>query len=301
MTHDRRSLATLAALLLSLAISACGREPDSNSAGAASDGPAPAVAADRAVGSASGAPAPVIETAASRGEPTRVLDPRADEILRAMSTHVASMRRFAFEAEEAYDELPGGQPRVLLTNLRRVAVERPNRVAADVEGDSLNRAVWFDGRSVTALDKTTLTYATFDASGSIDTALDRLSDRYGVNVPLADLLYADPYAILTETVTYSRYLGIHRAAGRPCHHLAFAQPTIEWQIWIDAVEKPLPRRLVITYVREPGEPQYAATITRWNVAPTFPDSLFMFEAPEGGRRVDAAALVPQLPGTSRGR
>ena len=75
-------------------------------------------------------------------------------------------------------------------------------------------------------------------------------------MPLADLLYGDPYAVLTEDVTYSKYLGLHRAAGVLCHHLVFAQPTIEWQIWIDAGEQPLPRQLAITYVREPGEPQY---------------------------------------------
>ena len=77
-------------------------------------------------------------------------------------------------------------------------------------------------------------------------------------LPLADFLYADPYAVLMEGVTYGRYLGIHQAAGVACHHLAFSQDTIEWQIWIDAGEKPLPRKLVISYVQEPGEPQYSA-------------------------------------------
>jgi hypothetical protein len=188
---------------------------------------------------------------------------------------------------------------MLLTNLRRVAVQRPNRFAADAEGDSLSRSVWFDGRAVSALDKTTLTYATIPAAGSIDAALDTLSDKYGVDVPLADLLYADPYAVLTEGVTYSKYLGIHSAAGAPSHHLVFAQPTIEWQIWIDAGETPLPRKLAITYVREPGEPQYVATMGRWQLSPVFPDALFQFEPPEGAERVDAASLVPRTAGAAR--
>ena len=80
---------------------------------------------------------------------------------------------------------------------------------------------------------------------SIDATLDMLQDRYGLVLPLADLLYADPYAVLSEKLSYGRYLGIHQAAGVPCHHLAFSQPTIEWQIWIDAGDRPLPRAMIL--------------------------------------------------------
>ena len=111
-------------------------------------------------------------------------------------------------------------------------------------------------------------------------------------LPLVDLLYSDPYAVLIEGVTYGRYLGIHQAAGVACHHLAFSQDTIEWQIWIDAGEKPLPRKLVISYVQEPGEPQYSAVIRRWNLESSVPEGLFTFEAPEGAQKVDAQAMTP---------
>ena len=250
-------------------------------------------------GVSASAPAPIIHASSSPNAPTRVLDPRADDVLRAMSTFMAATQRFAFEAEETYDELPGGEPRMLVSNVRRIAVERPRRFFADVEGDTLNRSVWLDGHSVFTLDKPTLTYSTFESPGTIDATIDTLIDKYGLNIPLAELFYADAYKVLTEQVTYSRYLGLHRAAGVACHHLVFSQPTIEWQIWIESGEQPLPRKMVITYVREPGEPQYTATITKWNLTPTFPDGLFSFEVPDGAERVDAAALIPSLPGGTR--
>jgi hypothetical protein len=279
------------------ATTACGRTPE---APAPATGPATSAPASAPTAPAAPEPAaaPIIEPSALPDQPTRVLDPRADEILRAMSTLLASTPRYAFEAEEEFDEIPSGQPRVSLSNLRRVAVERPNKVAADAQGDSLNRSVWFDGKTFALLDKRTNTYATVPVGGSIDTALDLLADRYGVSVPLADLLYADPYAVLSETVTYSRYLGLHRAAGRLCHHLAFAQPTIEWQLWVDAGEQPLPRKMIITYVREPGEPRYVATFTRWTLRPEMPAALFQFEPPDGAERVEAAVLTPSTPGTA---
>ena len=241
---------------------------------------------------------PILEASSDPDQPTRVLDPRADEILRVMGSALSALPTFALEAEESFDEIPTGQPRVLLTNLRRVAVQRPNRFAADARGDSLNRSVWYDGRSLTVWDKTTNSYSTVDMPDSIDDALDTLGETYDVHVPLADLLYANPYEVLAEGATYSRYLGIHTAANVPCHHLVFAQPTIEWQIWIDAGEHPLPRKLVITYVREPGEPQYVATIQAWRLSPTLPDTLFTFEAPTGAERVEFQTLTPGVPGES---
>ena len=62
----------------------------------------------------------------------------------------------------------------------------------------------------------------------------------------------------------------HRACS--AHHLVFVQPTIEWRIWIDTGEQPLPRQLALSYVREPGEPQYVAVLTKWKLSPTLPSS-----------------------------
>ena len=221
---------------------------------------------------------------------SRAVEPRADQELKKMGEFLAKVPRFALEAEETFDEMPDGQPKMELTNLRRIAVERPNRAAADATGDTLNRASWYDGKTVTVLDKEHNTYATIDAPGTIDEALDKLEDDYGVVLPLADLLSRDPYADLIEGVTYGRYLGIHQAAGVPCHHLVFSQETIEWQIWIDAGDQPLPRKLVIAYVDEPGEPHYTAVIRRWSLEPKFPEDLFVFEAPEGAQKIDVKAM-----------
>ncbi len=225
------------------------------------------------------------------GPPPRSVEARADAELKKMGEFLAKLPHFALEAEETFDEIPDGELRRQLTNTRRIAVERPNHFAADVTGDTLSRASWYDGRTVTVLDKEHNVYATIEAPVTIDATLDNLQDEYGVVLPLVDILYSDPYAVLMESVTYGRYLGIHQAAGVACHHLAFSQATIEWQLWIDAGDKPLPRKLVISYVQEPGEPQYSATIRRWNLDSSVPEGLFTFEAPEGAERVDVPAMT----------
>ena len=284
--------ALVVAALLIVSSSGCGRSPEGDGT------PAPIDSKNAPASDASRPAAPIIQTSAEADAPNRILDPRAHEVVRAMAAFLAQNKAFAFEAEERFDEIPSGQPRTLLTNVRRVAVQRPNKLAADAEGDTLSRSVWFDGQTFSIFDRTQNVYASIPMPGSIDAALDTLADKYGVSVPLADLLYNDPYTVLTEDVTYSRSLGLHLAAGVLCHHLVFSQPTIEWQIWIDAGDQPLVRQLAISYVREPGEPQYVATLSKWRLLPSLADDLFRFEAPEGAQRVDAQSLVPQLPGGS---
>ena len=134
----------------------------------------PALAAAQPAPSPSPTPAP------------RAVEPRAEQELKKMGEFLAKLPHFAFEAEETFDEVPDGELRRQLTNVRRVAVERSNHLAADVTGDTLNRASWYDGRSVTVLDKEHNVYATIEAPGTIDATFDKLEDEYGVVLPLAD-------------------------------------------------------------------------------------------------------------------
>ena len=172
-----------------------------------------------------------------------------------MSERLARAKAFALEAEELYDEVPEQSPRRQLTSIRRAALRRPDRLVGDVSGDAMNRSFWYDGKIFSALDKEQNVWASGGVPATVDAALDWVFERTGTVVPLADFLYADSYERLMGGVQRGEYLGIHEAAGVPCHHLAFEQATIDWQIWIDAGKDPLPRKLVITYKTEDEVPQ----------------------------------------------
>jgi hypothetical protein len=219
-------------------------------------------------------------------QPHRQIAERADELLRQTCAFLASVPRFSFEAEETFDEVFERAPRLQLTNVRRFLVDKPQRMTTQAEGDTLYRAVWFDGQHIWALNKEENTYTTLDEPPTLDAALDLLETKYDVDVPLTDFVYSDPYVVLSEGLLYGEYLGIHQAAGVDCHHLAFSQATIDWQLWIDAGEKPVPRKLVISYREEPGVPQYFAVIRKWDLDPAIPEGAFRFEPPQGATRVE---------------
>ena len=232
---------------------------------------------------------PLIESELGPG--AGLVDPRADALVRQMSDLLAGAGAFALEAEEVYDEVPEHSPRRQLTAIRRVALRRPDRLVGDASGDALNRSFWYDGKAFAALDKEQHVWAGGAVPPTLDGALDWIFEQTGTVVPLADFLYANSYERLMGGVQRGEYVGIHEAAGVSCHHLAFEQATIDWQIWIDAGEQALPRKLVITYKTEDEVPQYTVTIRKWNLDARLPDALFAFAPPEGATRVEVQALT----------
>jgi hypothetical protein len=171
-------------------------------------------------------PPPLVEPDLEPG--SRLVEPRADALVRAMSDRLGRAEALAFEADEVYDEVPEHSPRQQLTNRRGVVLRRPDRLAGDTSGDAIHRSFYYDAQTFSAIDKQQNVWASGTVPATIDEALDWVFDQTGTVVPLADFLYADVYSRLMESVQRGVYLGIHDVAGVPCHHLSFEQATIDW-------------------------------------------------------------------------
>lgn len=211
---------------------------------------------------------------------------QADRILREMSEYLKKASEFTFDAEVTYDSVLANGQKIQFGGASQVTVRRPNRLHVEYRGDERRTRVVFDGQSFTICDLAANVYAVAEVSTEIDEAVDRMLEQYGFTVPIADFVYADPYAVLTENVYGGHLVGRHAVDGRPCHHLAFSQETIDWQIWIEDGPRPVPRKLVITYHDEDGSPQYAARFTHWDFQPRASDDFFKFRAPSGAERID---------------
>lgn len=74
--------------------------------------------------------------------------------------------------------------------------------------------------------------------------------------------------------------------GVRCDHLAFRAPHVDWQIWIQEGSQPLPRKIVITTRDVLNAPQFAAVISKWNLAPKLSDAKFRFTPPKDAKRVE---------------
>ncbi len=214
------------------------------------------------------------------------IEPKADQYLKAMSSYLAGLKTYSFQVEEFFDDVLDDGQKVQLGNQRHVSVSRPDKMFGEGEGDTKDSQFYYDGKTATVYDRGQKTYAVVKVPGTIDAMLEDLHERFDTHQTLADFLFSDPYKNFTENVESGKYLGLHYVGKVKCHHLAFRQKALDWQIWIDAGNEPLPRKLVITFKEQPGDPQYTALIHRWDVNPKLSDELFEFHPSADTRKVD---------------
>ncbi len=67
--------------------------------------------------------------------------------------------------------------------------------------------------------------------------------------------------------------------------LSFDGDEVQLQLWIDARDEPLPRKVVMTHKQLPGSPQWMAYLTDWNFSPQLADNLFVFTPPQGAEKI----------------
>jgi hypothetical protein len=83
----------------------------------------------------------------------------------------------------------------------------------------------------------------------------------------------------------------------PTDHLAVRTPDVDLQLWIAKGPQPLPRRVVITYRNDPGQPQFRADLYDWQIAPKFDADAFAFTPPADAERINYLAPRPPADGT----
>ena len=138
-----------------------------------------------------------------------------------------------------------------------------------------------------------------ESSTRVRTLLDVAERRHGIEFPLADLFLWGTGKAPVSALESAVRVGPARIDGAATDHYAFRQDGVDWQLWIQTGDAPLPRRLVITTTDDPARPQYASTLT-WNTAPNLKDSTFTFTPPKDAARielveVDAVAVEEDSP------
>jgi len=221
-------------------------------------------------------------------------DVQAEVLLRASCASLAALRSYSFKADVSQDYAYPNGDKVQLSKRVQAFVKRPDRFRSEVEGDDTSTVTVYDGKTLTMLDRDKLAYGAVEVSGTTDEVLHKLLEKYDIEAPLASLVYADPCATVSMKDVKAQYLGLHMAAGRSCHHLAFFGPDQNWQIWVDEADG-LPRKLVITDKALPGWPQFSAVITEWKTARAFPAGFFTTVQPKGARQIPVLPIPALAP------
>lgn len=223
------------------------------------------------------------------------IEPKADQILRIMSNYLGGLNQFSAQTENSLDVVFNTGEKIQYNNPANFSIQRPNKLRAERRGDLIDQEFYYDGHSLTLFQKDRNCYATVQAPATLEDMLDFARYSLDVYAPAGDLLHKNSYNILTEDVISGFYVGLGVVDGVKCHHLAFRGNEVDWQIWIEDGDKPLPKRFVITSKWITGAPQYTVTLKNWNLSPRLTDDFFNFTPSKDMEQIDFIGLESDAP------
>lgn len=228
-----------------------------------------------------------VPSAAQQGSEPPAVEPEAKAALERMGETLRGLQGFLVRADTTHEQVRGSGEKIQYSGTTNIALIRPNKFRVSIASDRESRDYLYDGRSVTVFSPAEGTYATFDAPATIREALALAAQKYGIEIPLADLFRfgSDPEMIAKLTSGFS--VGTETIGGNACEHFAFRQEGSDWQLWVRKEGQALPCKLVITTTDDDSRPQYAAQLL-WETSSPDPTT-FTFRPPQGAQRIGIAA------------
>jgi hypothetical protein len=214
----------------------------------------------------------------------KVIDPKADALLRKMSNYLAGLQSFTVTADHVTEVVRDSGEKLQFLAGSRVSVRRPNKLRSERVGEVVDATFVYDGSMMTMYGARQNLYAQAPAPPTLDDAIDCARDRLGIEAPAADLMFSSPYDVLMEGVVSGILVGPAVVDGVPTQHIAYQSKNVDWQLWIQDGDTPFPRRFVVTTKDLPDEPEFAVNLRDWNASPTLPDSAFTFVPPQNAQR-----------------
>ena len=213
------------------------------------------------------------------------VEKKAEELLKAMTTHLAGLETFAARATVAEDRIMSTGLKLTFHRDVELAVKRPDRFVAKRRGMVVDQAFVYDGKRLHGLAGRAGIYVSIDAPATIDETLDFAVDQLGLHAPGADLIYNDAYGGLMEDVESGNFVGTGPLNGVQCHQLVFRGAEVDWHIWIRAEGDPLPCKYVVTSKWLAAAPMFAMTFHEWKTATDHAPGTFEFKAPADAKQV----------------
>jgi hypothetical protein len=218
------------------------------------------------------------------------VDPAALSALETMSRYLGTLKTFEVRTTSSTDEVLGTGQKLQFDADATYRVRRPDAFRIETASDRRVRHFYYDGKSFTMYSPRMSVFAQVDAPPTIGEVIVRLEDEYDVNLPLTDLFsWADAPAESAKALTSALYVGPARIRDIECDQYAFRQPDVDWQVWIQRGDTPLPRKVVITTRDDPALPQYTVYLD-WNLAPKFSDATFAFTPPKDTYKIEIAKV-----------
>ena len=217
-----------------------------------------------------------------------VIEDGAIDALKEMSEFLRSAQTLSIKSVGSMDAVTANGQRIQLDGTTTYKVRRPGFVI-DYESDIKSRRFIYDGKSFTVYSPKLGFYATAPAPATNRETLDAIYNKFGISLPLEDLFrWGDgSNASRLEALQSAYKVGTATIDGVETDHFAYREADVDWEVWIQAGDQPLPRKLVIVDRTDPAHPTFMTRLS-WTVNPTFTDADFTFVPDANAKRIQLA-------------
>jgi len=238
---------------------------------------------------------PIAHGAETTSDYEPVLSEKASQIMARMTDFISRAPAFSLTSDTGHEIRQENGHVLEFGSHLTLTIQRPLQATGRFEsrnGDISN--IVLDGKTLSiygAIDDTSF-YDTTPQPGDIDSSLDFVADQVAIPRQLFDFFSKNLTASLLSAAKSGYYVGESKIAGVMCDHLALRGDKEDVQVWIARGDEPVPCRIVITYRKLEGQPQFWAQFTEWNFSPELSDTTFTFSPPEGAERIRIFADMP---------
>lgn len=219
---------------------------------------------------------------------------RADELMRKMSDTLKASPALSFTVTESHERIRRNGQKAPFTLKRDIVIRRPDRLWGHTTGsDGRDVKVTYDGKAVTVVGDGQKIYATFKAASTLDETLDLISERYDLQIVVADFLYSSPYDSFADGQTKGRWVRRVAGAGGECQEVAYSAKAVDFTLSVSTAEPTLPCELHVTYKEEPGQPITGLVFSNWNLKAQLKDNQFVASVPQGYEQIPVIERIPK--------
>ena len=223
------------------------------------------------------------------------LEPKAIDLLKAMSDCLAAAHTMAFTAVETY-ESPSRQGHPLVfANKSEVTLQRPDKLRVISLGDGPVSEFYYNGKTMTAFAPAENLIAIADAPPTIDAAMEAAFRLSGTYFPFDDMIVADPYKDMAEGLKLAYYIGQSHVVGDTTTDMvAYVDDGVFIEIWIGADDK-LPRAIHAVYLDDPAQLRHNLLLSDWKLDLEGPADAFAPANAANAKHILFAHPHPQPP------
>jgi hypothetical protein len=223
------------------------------------------------------------------------LEPKAIDLLKAMSARLAAAKTMSFTSVAAYESPARTGLPLVYTTLSYVTMQRPNKLRVLTPADGPPSEFFYNGKTMMAFSPDTNLVAIADAPPTIDAMLKAAFKSADIYFPFTDTIVADPYADIADGLKLAFVVGQSKVIGGTTTDIVvIANDNVQVQLWIGAIDK-LPRMARAVYFHEAGGFRHVVEFSNWRLDPPIPAGTFTSAKAESARHMKFAAPDSKLP------